>query len=258
MVRASAMVLDGYGINCPYETAYAVRASGGEAKIVHVGELIASPKILEEYNLLILPGGFSFGDDLGSARVLANRLRHGAGEALRGFIGSGKLVMGICNGFQALVKMGLLPVPDFRQRVTLTYNSSGKFEDRWVRLAINGKSPCVFTKGIEFLDLPVRHGEGRFVPSGKEVVEEMLGKNLIACQYIGPGGDVNTYPYNPNGSVGGIAGICDESGRVFGLMPHPEAYNHFTNHPLWTRNGGKGGEGLRMFRNAIGHIESCL
>lgn len=258
MVKARAIVLNGHGINCPYETAYAINTSGGEATIVHVEELITSPKILEEYNLLILPGGFSFGDNLGSARVLANRLRYRVGDALREFISSGKLVMGICNGFQALVKMGLLPVPDFKQRVTLTYNSSGKFEDRWIRLAINRKSPCVFTKGIEFLDLPVRHSEGRFVPSGKEVVEEMLCKNLIVCQYIGPGGSVNTYPYNPNGSVGGVAGICDESGRIFGLMPHPEAYNHFTNHPFWTRNGGKEGEGLKIFKNAVEYIELHL
>lgn len=256
MVKARAIVLDGYGINCPHETAYAVRTSGGEADIRHVSEVTDSPALLRDYNMLVLPGGFSFGDDLGSARVLANRLRHRAGEEISEFVKAGKLVMGICNGFQALVKMGLLPVPDFTQRVTLTYNASGKFEDRWVRLAMNQKSPCVFTKGIAHIDLPVRHGEGRFVPAGREVLEEMVGKNMIACQYVGPGGGVNEYPHNPNGSVGGIAGVCDATGRIFGLMPHPEAYNHFTNHPAWTRGATKTGEGLKVFRNAVEHIES--
>lgn len=257
-MRARALVLNGYGINCPYETAYAITASGGEAEIRHASEIMETPSILQEYNLLVLPGGFSFGDDIASAKVLANRLKHRAKEALQGFVDEGKLVIGICNGFQALVKMGLLPKPDFVQRVTLTYNASGKFEDRWVRLKINTKSPCVFTKGIEFLDLPVRHGEGRFIPSSREVLEEMVSKQLTACYYVNSRGEFAYYPFNPNGSVLNIAGICSENGRIFGLMPHPEAFNHFTNHPGWTRGLSRQGEGLRIFRNAVEHIEANL
>lgn len=257
-MRARALVLNGYGINCPYETAYAITASGGEAEIRHASEIMETPSILQGYNLLVLPGGFSFGDDIASAKVLANRLKHRAKEALQGFVDEGKLVIGICNGFQALVKMGLLPKPDFVQRVTLTYNASGKFEDRWVRLKINTKSPCVFTKGIEFLDLPVRHGEGRFIPSSREVLEEMVSKQLTACYYVNSRGEFAYYPFNPNGSVLNIAGICSENGRIFGLMPHPEAFNHFTNHPGWTRGLSRQGEGLRIFRNAVEHIEANL
>ncbi|MEW5996812.1 MAG: phosphoribosylformylglycinamidine synthase subunit PurQ [Candidatus Micrarchaeota archaeon] len=258
MVKANALVLDGYGINCPHETAYAVRASGGAAEIRHVGELAGNPGMLGAYNMVVFPGGFSFGDDIASARVLANRLKYRAKDELRGFVSDGKLVLGICNGFQALVKMGLLPKPDFVQRVTLTYNASGKFEDRWVRLRMNQKSPCVFTKGIEYLDLPVRHGEGRFIPESREALEEIAAGNMLACQYVDFRGELAGYPYNPNGSVANTAGICDPSGRIFGLMPHPEAFNHFTNHPGWTRGIARQGEGLKIFRNAVEYIESNL
>lgn len=258
MVKAKALVLNGYGINCPYETAYAVRTSGGEADIRHASEVMEAPRLLENYNLLVLPGGFSFGDDIASARVLANRLKHRAKEDILKFVNDGKLVIGICNGFQALVKMGLLPKPDFVQRVTLTYNSSGKFEDRWVRLKMNPKSPCVFTKGIEFLDLPVRHGEGRFIPAGREVLEEIVNGQMVVCLYVNARGELADYPYNPNGSVLNIGGICDPNGRIFGLMPHPEAFNHFTNHPGWTRGTAKSGEGLKIFRNAVEYIEANL
>lgn len=258
MVKAKALVLNGYGINCPYETAYAITASGGEAEIRHASEVMDNPAILQNYNLLALPGGFSFGDDIASAKVLANRLKYRAKDALQKFVEDGKLVIGICNGFQALVKMGLLPKPDFVQRVTLTYNASGKFEDRWVRLKMNMKSPCVFTKGIEYLDLPVRHGEGRFIPASREILEELAGKQLVVCQYVDSRGELADYPFNPNGSMLNIGGICDESGRIFGLMPHPEAFNHFTNHPGWTRGIAKQGEGLKIFKNAVEHIEANL
>ena len=255
MVKARALVLNGYGINCPYETAYSMQAAGGEAEIRHVSELLENKGLLEEYNLLILPGGFSFGDNISSAKVLANRLRFNMGTELLRFVNEGKLVLGICNGFQALVKMGLLPEPDFVQRSTLTYNESGKFEDMWVRLKMNPNSPCVFTKGMDILELPVRHGEGRFIPATREILEHIKDDNLMACQYVGPENQIAGYPYNPNGSVLNIAGICDSTGRIFGLMPHPEAYNHKTNHPRWTRGESSTGAGLQVFRNAVRCIE---
>lgn len=257
-MRARALVLNGYGINCPYETAYAITASGGEAEIRHASEVMDDPAVLQNYNLLALPGGFSFGDDIASAKVLANRLKYRAKDALLKFAEDGKLVIGICNGFQALVKMGLLPKPDFVQRVTLTYNASGKFEDRWVRLKMNAKSPCVFTKGIEYMDLPVRHGEGRFIPASREVLEEMVNGQLTTCYYVNSRGEFADYPFNPNGSVLNVAGICSKNGRIFGLMPHPEAFNHLTNHPGWTRGAVKHGEGLKIFKNAVEHIEANL
>lgn len=257
-VKTRALVLNGYGINCPVESAYAIRAVGGNAEIRHVSEILKKPKMLEDYNFLVFPGGFSFGDDIASGKVLANRLRYKAGRELLDFISRGKLIMGICNGFQALVKMGLLPEPDFEQRVTLTYNDSGKFEDRWVRLEVNTKSPCIFTRGVTSIPLPARHGEGRFIPASKEVLDSIVKDELIALKYSGPSGEGGSgvaYPWNPNGSIMDIAGICDKSGQVFGMMPHPEAYNHRTNNPCWANGIGTEGHGLALFRNAVNYLE---
>ncbi|MFP3949616.1 MAG: phosphoribosylformylglycinamidine synthase subunit PurQ [Candidatus Micrarchaeia archaeon] len=253
--KTNALVLNGYGINCPVETTYAVKEAGGNAEIMHVSRVLESPSILEKYNFLIIPGGFSFGDDIGSGKVLANRLRYRAGKELQEFINSGKLVLGICNGFQVLVKMGLLPEPDFRQRVTITYNESGKFEDRWVALKINERSPCIFTRELGEIELPVRHGEGRFIPETGEILDGIMKDNLNVMQYAGPDGGQGKYPWNPNGSVKGIAGICDKSGQTLGMMPHPEAYNHRTNHPCWAGRTGSTGRGLSLFRNAVSYLE---
>ena len=172
------------------------------------------------------------------------------------------MIIGICNGFQLLVKLGLLPGfgGNYDQRLTsLTYNDSGRFEDRWVKLKINTNSPCVFTKGLETLYLPVRHGEGKFVTKDEEVLERLKQNQQIVCQYVDPktGTPTQVYPYNPNGSLEAIAGICDETGRIFGLMPHPEAYNHFTNHPRW-RRGEEDLLGLVIFKNAVAYIRENL
>ncbi|MCP4647215.1 MAG: phosphoribosylformylglycinamidine synthase I [bacterium] len=253
--KTNALVLNGYGINCPVETAYAITAVGGNAEIKHTSEILETPAILDDYNFLVIPGGFSFGDDIGSGKVLSNRLRYKAGGKLLDFISQGKLVLGICNGFQVLVKMGLLPEPDFEQKVTITYNESGKFEDRWVKLLVNQKSPCIFTRELSEIDLPIRHGEGRFIPATKEVLNEITGNELHVMQYIDDKGGLGKYPWNPNGSVRNIAGICDKSGQIFGLMPHPEAYNHRTNHPCWAGGIGSTGRGLSLFRNAVSYIE---
>jgi len=253
--KTKALVLSGYGINCPTETKYAIDSVGGNATIHHINELLDKPAMLEEYNFFVIPGGFSFGDDISSGKVLANKIRYGFGDQLLEFIKSGKLVLGICNGFQALVKMGLLPWPDFEQRVTITYNESGKFEDRWAYLKINQNSPCIFTKEIEEMVLPIRHGEGRFIPATKEVLDKLVNENLHVMQYVDAKGNLAGYPANPNGAVMNIAGICDPSGQIFGLMPHPEAYNHRTNHPCWSSGVGTTGQGLSVFRNAVTYLE---
>jgi len=253
-MKANGLVLTGYGINCENESKYAFETAGGKADIVHVNKLIENPSMLDDYNFLYLPGGFSFGDDLGSGKVLGNKIKFKLGENLQEFHRNGKLIIGVCNGFQVLVKMGLLPVPDFKQRVTLTTNDSGKFEDRWVFLKANQNSPCVFTKGLEYTLLPVRHGEGKIVMDGG--VRDMLKeKNLISLQYVGPKGEHAEYPYYPNGSIDGIAGLCDETGRIFGLMPHPEAFNMIQNCPYWIMGGVKEAMGIRFFRNAVSYLE---
>ncbi len=278
VTKGKAIVLYGYGINCDYETQFALSNAGFEAERVHVNDVVAGKKKLEDFHLLAFPGGFSYGDDLGSGKAMANKIqtsRIGSDtfEAhLKKFIAEEKLVIGICNGFQMLVKLGLVPALEgkyFEQQSTLTFNESGRFEDRWIYLKGNKESPCVFTKGIEKIELPVRHGEGKFIPANPKILEEIKSKNIVVFQYADPDFNVTEeYPLCPNGSTDSIAGLCDETGRVFGMMPHPEAHLFFENHPRWTRKKEcllregkeipKEGQGSPLFRNAFNYVKSKL
>ena len=257
MKRPRVLVLTGYGINCERETAHAFNLPciGGDAELVHVSDLIAQPQQLDPFHILALPGGFAFGDDISAGIVLAAKLRYRLEEPLSKFLRDGKLVIGICNGFQALVRLGLLPSASgqpWRQEATLTANDSGKFEDRWVYLQVNPACPSPFVQGLEQCYLPVRHGEGKFVPRDAEVLSRLQVNQQIAARYCAPEGAAATYPWNPNGSVDDIAAVCDPSGRIFGLMPHPEAYVHRVQHPRWTRESlPEEGAGLQIFRNAV-------
>lgn len=251
-----ALVLGGYGINCEAETALAFQRAGAQVSPMHLGDLIETPEFLHENHILAVPGGFSFGDDVASGKILANRLRYRLGDALHEFVGDGKLVIGICNGFQVLVKMGILPLFDdeFRQDVTLTHNDSGRFEDRWVHLDVDQSTTCVWLRGLRRLELPIRHGEGKFIARDDGVLQRLRGGGQIALRYANADGTPanGAFPANPNGSVDDIAGICDPSGRIFGLMPHPEAFLDGVNHPRWTREGLlPEGAGLALFRNAV-------
>ena len=253
-----AIVLTGFGINCDGETTYALQRAGAQADRIHLNDMIGRPGLLEESQILAVPGGFSFGDDVASGKILANRLRYRLGNALRRFVESGRLVIGICNGFQVLVKAGILPwnPAGFVQEVTLTHNDSGRFENRWIRLAADPDSVCVWTRGIETLELPIRHGEGKFIPMDDGVLRNLYARGQVALRYVRPGGlpARGEFPWNPNGSVDDIAGICDPTGRVFGLMPHPEAHTERTHHPCWTRlDLPEEGAGLQVFRNAVEH-----
>jgi len=267
-----AIVITGNGTNCETEMAHACRLAGFDTvEIVHISELLCGTKRLDDYQFLNLPGGFLDGDDLGSAKAGANRILHasvaGSGEMLFAqftrFIAAGKLILGVCNGFQLLVKLGMLPGFDGhydRQTATLTFNDSGRFEDRWVHLRADAASPCVFTKGLKGLALPVRHGEGKFVPLDEEILGRLHREHLICLQYSDERSEKATldYPANPNGSVDAIAGICNETGRIFGLMPHPEAFLHRTNHPRWTREVlPEEGAGLALFRNAASFLRNA-
>ncbi|HMB45762.1 MAG TPA: phosphoribosylformylglycinamidine synthase I [Candidatus Methanoperedens sp.] len=253
------LVLTGYGINCDIETQHAFKLAGARAERVHINDLINGKERLSDYHILSFPGGFSFGDDIASGKVLANMVKYNIGEQIQEFIDSGKLILGICNGFQVMVKMGLLPGfnDDYAtQEVTLTYNDSGRFEDRWVHLKANKISKCVFTKGMENIYLPVRHGEGKFVAKNPQVLEKLKRGNHIVFQYVDTEGKSAGYPHNPNGSVNNIAAICDKTGRVFGMMPHPEAFQHRTNHPGWTREElPEEGAGIAIFRNAVEYVK---
>jgi phosphoribosylformylglycinamidine synthase subunit PurQ / glutaminase len=263
MRKPRALVLTGYGINTDYETAHAfsLASVGGDGVRVHLNDLIAAPQMLRDYQMVTIPGGFSFGDDIASGKVLAVKLRARLLEPLRAFVDRGRLVLGICNGFQALVKLGLLPnlAGECQQDVTLTFNDSGRFEDRWVYLRVNPVSKCVFTMGMDRVYLPVRHGEGKFIPRDTSTLAALEAQHCIVMRYVDVDGQLSGYPWNPNGSVANIAGICDVTGRVFGLMPHPEAYQHFTNHPRWTRElVPPEGMGVQVFRNAVAYVNEAL
>ena len=266
MNKVNAIVLAGYGLNCDNETAYALELAGASARRVHINSLIDGSVSLDDFQIMVFVGGFSWGDDHGAGVIQAVRLKTNLGDKLLEFVDRGNLVLGICNGFQTLVNIGLLPgfAGDYKTRsIALTFNDCGNFRDDWVSLKVNPSSPCVFTKGFDFLELPIRHGEGKFY-SDKVVIERLFENNQVAMQYAMPKGSLadNRFPFNPNGSINDIAGICDPTGRIFGLMPHPEAYNHRTNHPDWTRDKEiikrRGSvvdtgatAGIRMFQNAV-------
>jgi len=250
MSKVRTLVLRAPGTNCDVETAFAFEQAGAEASLVHVNRLIRGEQRLSDYQIMVIPGGFTYGDDIAAGKVLANELRLKLGEDIQRFIDDGGLILGICNGFQVLVKTGILPRPanGSLPSLTLMTNDSGKFECRWVHLRVNKKSPCVFTRGMDSLYLPVAHAEGKVV-ADPEVLSEL---DVVLC-YADEHGNSNTgYPYNPNGSVGNIAGICDASGRIFALMPHPERYIRGTQHPQWTRHGARQyGDGFHIFLNAV-------
>jgi phosphoribosylformylglycinamidine synthase len=250
MSKVRTLVLRAPGTNCDAETAFAFEQAGAEVSSVHVNQLIRSEQRLSDYQIMVIPGGFTYGDNIAAGKVLANELRLKLGEDMLRFIEDGGLILGICNGFQVLVKAGILPMPanDSPPLLTLMTNDSGKFECRWVHLRVNKQSPCVFTRGIDSLYLPVAHAEGKVVAA-----PQVLPELDVVLYYTDEDRNSNAgYPYNPNGSVGNIAGISDASGRIFALMPHPERYIRGTQHPQWTRHGAKQhGDGFQIFLNAV-------
>jgi len=250
-------IVTGYGINADDELKKAFELVGSEVQKIHINDLIKIPALLDLHHIIGFPGGFSFGDHLGSGKVFAGLFKKKLKKALDRFIASGKLVIGICNGFQVLVKMGILPNlgGDWTQEVSLIHNDSGKFEDRWVTLGINPDSPCIWTKGLSKIEVPVRHGEGKFVIAEEGIEKQILDNHLHAVTYISKNGSKDVqYPDNPNGSVHNIAGVCDKTGRVFGLMPHPEAFIFPENHPRWKREKIAYGYGLDIFKNGVGYF----
>lgn len=267
------LVLTGYGLNCDNETAYAFELAGAVASRVHINALISGDVSLKDFQIMVFGGGFGWGDDHGAGVIQAVRMKTNIGDIILEFIHAGNLVLGICNGFQTLVNLGLLPGLDHdytTRSVAMTFNDCGNFRDDWVLLKVNPATPCVFTRGLDQLELPVRHGEGKFY-SDESTIGRLIKNNQVVVQYAMPNGSpaLGRFPYNPNGSAHDIAGICDPSGRIFGLMPHPEAFNHYTNHPDWTRtkeNIKRRGKtidtgptvGIRMFQNAVEYARKTL
>ena len=266
--KVKVIVLRTAGTNCDAETAFAFQSFGAAVDLVHINMLFDGKAFLKNYHILAIPGGFTYGDDIESGRILANELSRKLGPDLCQFIGEKKLMIGICNGFQVLVKSGILPGPldagetkahDSSQKATLFNNDSGKFEDRWTHLKVAGDSP--WTQGLgEKVFFPVAHAEGKFVPRNARVLDLLESNGQVAFRYCGPHGGKPEYPHNPNGSIGDIAGITDRTGRILGLMPHPERHLLFTQHPFWTRliNNGRYGQGAKIFENGVNYAQKTL
>jgi phosphoribosylformylglycinamidine synthase I len=263
-MQPRTLVLRTAGTNCDGETAHACELAGAEAEFLHLNRLIENPQLLDAFQLLAIPGGFSYGDDIAAGRIFANQIVHHLSDALHRFVEQRKPVIGICNGFQVLVKTDLLPGPlngRRGQNCTLAHNECGRFIDRWVRVQ-PVESRCIWTKGMnEALELPIAHGEGRFVPADDLVRRALWDRKQVVLTYAaGEVGGDDSFAGNPNGSVDGIAGICDESGLILGLMPHPERHVTPIQHPAWSRRGALDGDGagLRMFKNAVEFVAGAV
>lgn len=270
MEKVKALIITGFGINCEEEMAAAYKLAGAEAEIVHLNDIFSEKKSIHNFDIMNFPGGFSFGDDLGSGKVLSNKMKFkklNSGKLffddIQDFLTEGKFIFGVCNGFQFLVKMGLLPNVNgnSEQEVTLTKNDSAKFEDRWIYVKVNENSKSPFLKGIETLFLPVRHGEGKLIIKNEKIKKSIIGKNLNCLTYCDENGnETDKYPQNPNGSELNCAALTDETGQIFGMMPHPEAFLSLYNHPNWTQMKRKNphisedGEGLKIFKNIVEFI----
>jgi len=257
MVKPKVLILRAPGTNCDRETQFAFERAGAKAERVHINRLMDDPTLGTGAQILCIPGGFSYGDDIAAGRILAGQMRHYLSDMMNDFQEGDRLILGICNGFQVLIQTGILIDANYgaSAQATLTQNDSGKFEDRWVHLSV-GSNQCVMLKGIERMYLPVAHAEGKFVTRTESLLDRLKSKGQLALHYCRAtqcttNGSV-PYPENPNGSHGDIAGICNSTGRVLGLMPHPERYVERTHHPRWTREElSDTGDGLRVFQNAV-------
>ncbi|MGH9382029.1 MAG: phosphoribosylformylglycinamidine synthase subunit PurQ [Thermoanaerobaculia bacterium] len=257
------LVVTGLGLNCEVETACAFRLTGATAELVHLLDLLdgAAARRLTEYHIVAFPGGFAFGDHLGAGFVFANKIRHRLYDEMVAFLEGGGLAIGICNGFQTMTRLGMLPGfdGDFRTpRATLAPNDRLGYRNAWVRLRAEPASPCVWTRGVEVLELPARHGEGKFLTESPEVFARLEAGRQIALRYVDErGAATEDWPANPNGSSGGVAAVCDPSGRIFGIMPHPDAFLYPFQHPQWFRGRARDepvpaeGGGLAIFRNGV-------
>jgi phosphoribosylformylglycinamidine synthase subunit PurQ / glutaminase len=264
-MKARTLILRTAGTNCDLETGHAFEVAGSEPVFLHINRLLENRSLLRDFQILAIPGGFSYGDDIAAGRIFANQIVHHLHDALSEFISAAKPIIGICNGFQVLVKAGLLPGPVVEGRAgqlcTLTGNEGGRFIDRWVNLAVRSRK-CIWTAGLGTLELPIAHGEGRFVPADERVREALWQRDQVVLIYAKPDGTAagGAVEFNPNGSVDDVAGICDSTGLVFGVMPHPERYLGGLQHPAWTRrrSGGEGGAGRQVFENAVRHVGEAV
>lgn len=269
MAKPKALILTGYGINCDEETRFAFERAGANATIIHINDIIDNKSLLNDYQIFSFPGGFSYGDDTGSGKALANKIKHNLLDEMYTFLERDTLMLGICNGFQVMVNLGIVPAlntPIGNVEVSLEHNTTFRFQCRWIDLKINPDSHCVFTKDIETLHIPVAHGEGNFI-APQNIIDTLRNNNQIVMQYVKPDGTLaqGEFPFNPNGSMLDIAAICDTTGRIMGMMPHPERHIYFMQRDDWTylredyKRNKKGipefGEGLKIFKNAVRYFK---
>jgi len=263
MDKAKAIVLRAAGINCDMETQHALALAGAQTERIHINRIIDNPAMLDGYQIMVFPGGFSYGDDVAAGKVLANQVVHHLSDILHKFIEDGKLVLGICNGFQVMIKTGIVPGLDgagnlnlTAQKVTLTNNDSGKFEDRWVYLQ-PGTDRCVFINPDQRIYLPIAHGEGKIVCDSEQTLETVKTGGYVAFRYVDADGNEGDFPINPNGSQDSIAALTDSTGRAMGMMPHPERCVRWTQHPHWTRLKDREGfaDGMTIFTNAVNYVK---
>ncbi|MFA6327916.1 MAG: phosphoribosylformylglycinamidine synthase subunit PurQ [Candidatus Micrarchaeia archaeon] len=258
--RPRCIVLAGFGLNAEAELAHAFCLAGADAKIVHFSDISSGREKLSHYEIFAIPGGWSFGDDIAGGRVLSNKLKSTFRAQFDEFVSSGKPMLGVCNGFQTLVKLGALPnlSGSSSQESTLTFNKSGRFEDRWVYLKPQ-KSVCKYFEGVSFIQCPVRHGEGQFVPRDSELLASLKRQGMVALRYTDEKmSDSPGYPANPNGSPYDIAGICDRTGKILGLMPHPECSMYRTQFPRFTAGISYEKNSLRFFQNIVKAAEEYV
>jgi phosphoribosylformylglycinamidine synthase I len=260
MPSPRVLILRAPGTNCDRETAYAFERAGAVTEPCHINRLLESPQRLLDFQIACLPGGFSYGDDIAAGRILANQFRHHLTDFLREFRDAGKLIFGICNGFQILIKSGILLEDEpAGPPATLTWNESGRYTDRWVHVQATGDR-CVFLRGIERMFLPIAHAEGKFVTRDLETLARLRAAGQLALRYTTEAGTSSMdeplpFPANPNGAWANVAGVCDPTGRVFGLMPHPERHIDHTHHPHWTRLAPREvGDGFKVFQNAVAYF----
>ncbi len=256
MTQPKALILRTAGTNCDVESAVAAEKAGFKAERVHINRVASGEVKLDDYSFMFIPGGFSYGDDVAAGKIMALELYKRLGDALLQFEEEGKLILGVCNGFQVLIKTGFIPFRSkspAEMRATLTDNDSGKFEDRWIHLNVEPETVCIFTRNMRpQIELPVANGEGKFMLRDKSDLDEIEANGQVVLRYVSKKGGEPVYPEDPNGSMGHIAGVCNKQGTIFGLMPHPERFLHRTNHPRWTREDiPEEGDGVGFFRNAF-------
>jgi phosphoribosylformylglycinamidine synthase subunit PurQ / glutaminase len=260
MPKPKVLILRAPGTNCDLETAHAFEMAGADASRLHIQQLIERPLWAEKFQILCIPGGFSYGDDIAAGRIMATELQTSLSDTLAKFIDEDRLVLGICNGFQVLMRLGIFfDAPPGQPAATLTWNNQGRFENRWVHVKVANET-CPFLTDIDTMYLPIAHAEGRLVMRDDATADALDESGQLVLRYTIESGDIENerlpFPTNPNGAERNVAGLCDESGRIFGLMPHPERHLFPTHHPFWTRRETQPeyGDGFKLFQNAVAYF----